>query len=102
MRVAPRTAKEQLQWMEGNRDLLTKVANSVGINQDPAVLVEEYLAAIRQTAPGSDFDDLSARNILQRVLEEVEQACKKHNIPTRGGIAYGVSHHPGISLGQRP
>ncbi|MEY9363863.1 hypothetical protein ABH994_006584 [Bradyrhizobium yuanmingense] len=98
--VEPRSFQQQLQAIEDNQELLLAIARSYGTGEE-APAIAEYMRALAQTSAGSEFDDLNARSILERVIGEVEAACVRKRIPIRGSVAYGVSYEPGATAGQR-
>lgn len=96
--LAPKTLQEQLQWMEDNKDLVLSVAR--GGFGDAEAIVEEYKQALLNTSPGSALDDTSARQILERVLKEIEDACRQNQIPVRSGVVFGVTPGFGLHISQ--
>jgi hypothetical protein len=99
--VKPRTAKEQTAWLDENQALLIAIAkSSVPSDGDAVAVIEEYREALSRTSGGSDFDDIQARQILERVIREIESVCKTLHIPVRSGVVYGVDPEFGLRLGQ--
>jgi hypothetical protein len=101
LKVAPRAPSEQLKWIDENPDLLLAIARSVSAGLGNEVeTIEEYKQALKNTSEGSMFDDLHARQVLERLLKEIEGACIKHGIPIRGGAVIGTMRQPGFLVGQ--
>jgi hypothetical protein len=101
LKVQPRPVVEQLKWMDENPALLFAVARSVGAGLgNETETVEAYKRALASTSEGSAYDDIIARQILERVLTEIEAACEKHGIPVRGGAVFGTMSSPGLVVGQ--
>ncbi|HEX4410569.1 MAG TPA: hypothetical protein VH206_17495 [Xanthobacteraceae bacterium] len=98
----PRTREQQLQWMDDNRKLILEFIRRVaGTLGDEDKILAEYNHAVKMTSEGSQFDDVNARQILERVLKEVEQVCAVNKISFRGGVAFGVALGGGLNLSQR-
>jgi hypothetical protein len=93
--LTPKTAEEQFQWMEENKELVLSIARGVG---DEAAIIEEYKRALLNTSPGSKHDDINARQILERVIGEIEDACRQHQIPIRSGVVSGIAPELGLRI----
>lgn len=96
--LIPKTLQEQLQWMEDNEDLVRSIARG-GVGDETSI-IEEYKQALLNTSPGSSYDDINARQILERVLTEIEDACSQHQIPVRSGVVFGVAPEFGLRISQ--
>lgn len=97
----PKTIEEQLQWIEDNSDLIFAVARGSGATKgDEAAVIEEYKQALLNTSKGSPLDDIHARQILERIIGEIEEACREHRIPIRSGVVYGVTPELGLRISQ--
>ena len=73
------TPNELYNWMDTNPELVRRVVNDIGVpNEDVTAFVEQYRASLENTG-GSSLDDLNARMILTRAIEEIEQVCKMLN-----------------------
>jgi hypothetical protein len=71
--IGAKTRNEQLQWIEDNKEqVLTIVRATAGPIRDEAAILEEYKQALITTSRGSAFDDINARQILERVIGDVE------------------------------
>lgn len=67
--------------MDENPDLLLAIARSVSAGLGNEVeIIEVYKQALKSTSEGSTFDDLHARQVLERLLEEIETACIKYGM----------------------
>jgi hypothetical protein len=100
---APKILDEQLKWMEENAELVLAIARgSAGAQDDAQAVLEEYKKALLSTSPGSSYDDVNGRQIIECVIREIEQACHDHQIPIRSGVAYGISPEMGLLIAQRP
>jgi hypothetical protein len=97
----PKTLREQFQWMEDNKDLVLSIARGSGeVQGDETAVLEEYKQALLNTPPGSALDDINARQILGRVIGEIEDACRLHQIPVRSGVVFGIAPELGLRLSQ--
>jgi hypothetical protein len=93
----PKTLREQLQWIDDNATLMHAAAKASGASLgQEADTIEEYKKALLNTSPGSAFDDVNARQIIERVIKEIEEACRILEIPTRAGVVYGVAPENGL------
>src|SRR5580704_13212377 len=93
----PRTLREQLQWMEDNQDLVLSIVRGSGAAEgNEASVLEQYKQALLNTSQGSDLDDINARQILERIIREIEEACRRHQIPIRSGVVYGIAPELGL------
>jgi hypothetical protein len=97
----PKTLDEQLKWMEENVALVSAIARgSAGAEGDAQAILEEYKKALLNTSEGSSYDDVNGRQIIERVIREIEQACHEHRIPIRSGVVYGISPKMGLLIAQ--
>lgn len=97
----PKTIQEQLQWVEDNRDLVFAIARGSGaLEGGEAAVIDEYKRALLNTSQGSPLDDIHVRQILERIIGEIEEACREHRIPIRSGVVYGVAPELGLRISQ--
>jgi hypothetical protein len=97
------TPSELYRWMDDHPDFMRSIAVANGVREkDAPAFIEQYRTILEATPPGSALDDLNARMILKRVLDEIEQVCKTLNIPIRSGVVFGVAPEPGLIASQRP
>jgi hypothetical protein len=97
----PKSVAEQLKWMDENAELMLTIARgSAGAQGDAQAILEEYKKALLDTSPGSSFDDINGRQIIERIIREIEQACHEHRIPIRSGVVYGISPEMGLLIAQ--
>jgi hypothetical protein len=98
----PLTFEEQIKWTEENKEILLKLIRGAGPpRQDEQHVLETYRQAIRDTSPGSQFDDINGRAIIERVISQVEEVCLEHGVPTHAGVVYGTDAMLGLGIGQR-
>ena len=98
---SPKTIQEQLQWVEDNRDLVFAVARGSGAAEGgEEALIDEYKQALLNTSEGSLLDDIHGRQILERVIGEIEHACREHRIPIRSGVVFGIAPELGLRISQ--
>jgi hypothetical protein len=82
-------------------DLRGSVAKASGAAEgSEAAVIEEYKQALLNTSEGSPLDDIHARHILERIIGEIEEACREHRIPIRSGVVYGVAPELGLRISQ--
>jgi hypothetical protein len=97
----PKTVLEQLQRIEDNRDLVFAIARGSGAEEGREEdVINEYKQALLNTSEGSPLDDIHARQILERIIGEIEEACLGHRIPIRSGVVYGVAPELGLRISQ--
>lgn len=98
----PMSVAEQLKWTQENREVLLKLIRGAGPpRSDEAGILEAYTQAIRRTSEGSQFDDVNARQIIERVIGQIEEVCLEQGIPTHAGVVYGSDAKLGLGIGQR-
>ena len=101
--IGPKTRDEQLQWMEDNKEQVVAIVRAMaGPIGDEAAILEEYKRALITTSRGSAFDDINARQILERIIGEIERACLDRGIPIREGVVFGIAPEFGLRLSQSP
>jgi hypothetical protein len=99
----PMTLEEYFQWMDENADLMLAIARGSGaVEGNETALLEKYKKALSETTPGSAWDDINGRQILERIIREIEEACRQHQIPVRSGVVYGISPQLGLLISQLP
>lgn len=57
---------------------------------------------MRDDPAGSEYDDPHAINIINRVVTNIEEICKRAAIPTREGVVFGVTPSFGAIANQSP
>jgi hypothetical protein len=91
------------QLLAQNDDELREIAVSNGASESEIIdIIQEYKDHLATVDPGSELDDLNVQFILKRIVAEVEAACKKGDIPTFDGVAYGVSPNFALEASQLP
>jgi hypothetical protein len=86
-----------LQWTRENRSKLLEIARRSGAaDKDIETVADEYVKTLLESPPGSDLDDPGATRILRRIIERIEAACSKVEIPKGGGVVYGTSVGTGV------
>jgi hypothetical protein len=97
----PKSVDEQLKWMDENAELVLSIIRGSGVAQDDEQgMLEKYKQALLNTSPGSPFDEINGRQIVERVVQEIEQACRENRIPIRSGVVYGISPELGLLISQ--
>jgi hypothetical protein len=87
--------------LRGTDELLASAAISGGAKESEVPgFIKTYKDSMRDDPVGSEYDDLHAINIINRVLKQVEGICKRSGIPVRSGVAFGVTPSFGIIANQ--
>jgi hypothetical protein len=98
----PISLAEQMKWTEENREVLLKLIRGAGPpRQDEEDILETYKQSLLGTSHGSQFDDVSARRIIELVIGQIEEVCLEQGIPTHAGVVYGSDAMLGLVIGQR-
>jgi hypothetical protein len=99
----PKDLAAQLQWVEENRQALIRIIRGKGpARPDEQGIIETYKQALIGTSEGSSFDDVNARQIVERVLKTIEDVCNENDIEKRAGVAFGTDPVSGLNISQRP
>ncbi|WP_256808760.1 hypothetical protein [Bradyrhizobium sp. Bra64] len=95
------TRDEILRWVRANRPMVLEVAKRSGATESECEAVAEAFAnAISQLPSVSELDDPHAILILDKLIERIEAACKKLNVPIGDGVAFGSLREPGLTAQQ--
>jgi hypothetical protein len=79
-----------LQWIRNNRSKVLEIARRSGAaDQDLDAVADEYVNRLLELPPGSDFDDPGATRILRDIIERIEAACSRVEMPMGGGVVFG-------------
>lgn len=98
-----RTPAEQLEWIDENKETLLKfIRGTEPPRPDDEDHLEAYKQAIKDASAGTEFDDVNLRATLDRLIQEIEDACVEHGVSIHAGVAYGSDGALGLGIGQRP
>ncbi|MFZ5733649.1 MAG: hypothetical protein ACOY4O_13000 [Pseudomonadota bacterium] len=91
------------QWVANNRALLEQAARAGGASEaEIPEYIDYYLNALKDIPSGSPYDDPHALHIINRIVNEVERICRKHNLPVGDGVVFGVTPTFELHASQMP
>jgi hypothetical protein len=98
----PMSLGELLSWADDDKETILKMARGAGpAKDDDEKVFEAYKQSLLSTAPGSPFDDVTARAIVEPIIGEIEGVCDQHGFATHAGVVYGTDPMSGLNIGQR-
>ncbi|MEH2481923.1 hypothetical protein V1282_005280 [Nitrobacteraceae bacterium AZCC 2146] len=97
------TREEYLKWMRDNRATIIEIAKRAGADDgDAEKTADRFLELLENQSDKSEFDDLGAIFLLNSIVDRVETACRKLEVPVRNGVVFGVSRLAGVVASQMP
>jgi len=101
--VPPIQPERHVQWLLDNPQVLEQAAKAGGATEDELPgFIQEYKDSIATIALASEYDDPHALHIMARVLREIEEICRKNEIPIKNGMVFGVTPTPLLIATQMP
>lgn len=91
--------EEFFAWVETNTTLLEEIARKNGA-EDVGAEVDEYVRLLKRLPRGAPLDDMNVTLILAQVIDRVEAACRRAEVPIREGIAFGLQPALGLEASQ--
>jgi hypothetical protein len=89
-RPTRRTKEETLRWLDENQAKFAEImSQTFGGAADTLRFVEVSRRLLEQVELGNPHDDLLTHSVVDAHCKEIEETCRRLEIPLRSGVAYG-------------
>ena len=98
-----RTKKETLLWLDENQTKFTEImSQTFGDQVDVQQFVDNSRRLLEEVELGNPHDNLLSHSVVDIHCKEIEEACKRLEIPMRSGVAYGSTDSFDVDAARYP
>ena len=98
-----RTKKETLLWLDENQTKFTEImSQTFGDQVDVQQFVDNSRRLLEEVELGNPHDNLLTHCVVDIHCKEIEEACKRLEIPMRSGVAYGSTDSFDVDAARYP
>jgi len=89
---AHQTAADRLRWLDNNPELLARIGRlSLGPTRAGGLSPSEFKEMLAAVPLPSPHDEPFTHSIVRMLSVQIEEACRKLDIPLHSGVAYGAN-----------